>query len=122
MANKPVHPIDKMDSVQFVRELVGYFGTRRATELMGWAVLVPMMAWPKSIPEFRKEVEASGFNKSSMYLALLDMRKFGKFIEDREGFVPEKLSTASDGLALLFRLAAVRDACFAIPDAGISYT
>jgi hypothetical protein len=107
MEEATIHPVDAMSDAQLMRELVEHFGTRRTTELFGWAALASVLAWPKSPAEFRKHLEASGFNKSSMYLALSDMRAFGEKIELREGWVPGR-TVPADGMRLLRRLGSLR--------------
>jgi hypothetical protein len=83
-----VHPFDKMSDAEFVREMLAFFGPRRFTELCGWGVLCAVVSWPQSPAEFRRELEARGLAKSSMYRAMADLRRFGETIEKREGFVP----------------------------------
>jgi hypothetical protein len=77
--------IDSVGNVEFFAEFVKFFGTRRAMELAGWAVLWGVTGKVDNIVEYRQELIARGMARSSVYRATLDFRKFREYLEGKEG-------------------------------------
>jgi len=69
-----------MGSVQFLSLLTKCFPSRRATELIGWAVLLGA-AGIENGPKLRHALDQAGYSESAFYRALADLRKFGEFVE-----------------------------------------
>jgi hypothetical protein len=97
------HPIDRLSDLELLQALVAFFGMRRTTELLGWSAMAALCAWPKSPVEFRQELEACGLKKSAMYDALVDIRRFGRYLQEQEGRVPAP-DSPMDGMVLLKKL------------------
>lgn len=76
------HILEGMGSMEFLGLFKQCFGVRRATELIGWAILMDV-AGIENGPKIRHVLEQAGYNDSSMYRAMADFRKFGEFIEER---------------------------------------
>jgi hypothetical protein len=74
--------IGKMGAVEFLSLLTKCFPPRRATELIGWAVLLGA-AGIENGPKLRHALDQAGYSESAFYRALADFRKFGEFVEER---------------------------------------
>jgi hypothetical protein len=74
--------IDNMGAVEFLSLLSKRFGGRRATELIGWAVLLGV-AGIENGPKLRLALDEAGYSESAFYRALHDLRKFGEFVEEQ---------------------------------------
>lgn len=111
-ANGVPHPLDTIGDVELLREMVTFFGAKRLTELLGWAVLGSFLAFPQSPAEFRRGLQAHGLSKSSMYRALVDLREFGVHLEQRAGWVaPEPMTKTAETawcMGLLGRMGKLR--------------
>ncbi len=72
--------IEGMPPMQFLGLIKKRFGVRRATELIGWAILMGA-AGIENGPKVRHALEEVGYNDSAMYRAMADLRKLGEFVE-----------------------------------------
>jgi hypothetical protein len=63
------------------------FGGRRATELIGWAILLGA-AGIENGPKLRHALKEAGYSQSAFYRALADFRAFGEFVEQEKGYRP----------------------------------
>lgn len=70
---------DALTPVAFFKEMVGVFGVRRTTDLIGWAVLWGVMGI-EDVPQMRKKMFAEGLSDRAGYRAAADFRKFGDHI------------------------------------------
>jgi hypothetical protein len=73
--------IEKMGPVEFLSLLSKRFGGRRATELIGWAILMGA-AGIENGPKLRHALDQAGYSESAFYRALADWRKFAEHVED----------------------------------------
>lgn len=69
---------------QFLAELLTFFPSERVLQLLGWA-LVLVAAGVDDPRAARLKLEAQGLTKSSIYRALADLRRFGEYLETKEG-------------------------------------
>jgi hypothetical protein len=109
------HPLDTIGDVELLREMVAFFGPKRFTGLLGWAVLASLLSFPSTAKEFRRELQERGLSKTSMYRALADVRDFGIYLEQRAGWVAPGPSANSReqvawSMLLLKRMANLRTA------------
>jgi hypothetical protein len=74
--------ISKMGTIEFLSLLSKRFGGQRATELIGWGVLLGA-AGIENGPKLRHALDQAGYSESAFYRALADLRKFGEFVEER---------------------------------------
>jgi hypothetical protein len=106
------HPVDTIGDVELLREMVKFFGPKRLTELLGWAVFGSLLAFPQSPAEFRRGLKEHGLSKTSMYRALEDLRDFGVHLEERAGWVAAEGVTKSAetawSMGLLCRMGKLR--------------
>ena len=86
MAEKSV--VDELTDLEFFREMMKFFGVRRATEIFGFAVV--MGASGKTLPsEIVHALVKVGFTRSGVYRALTDIKRFVQKLEhDRGRTVP----------------------------------
>jgi hypothetical protein len=113
-ANGVPHPLDTIGDVELLREMVKFYGPKRLTELLGWAVFGSLLAFPQSPAEFRRGLEEHGLSKTSMYRALGDLREFGLYLEKRAGWVASepmtKTAETAWSMGLLGRMGKLRPA------------
>jgi hypothetical protein len=76
--------LDDMGGLDLTGEMVRYFGGKRATELIGWALLFGLSGF-KTGGEMRAYLEAKGLSKSAMYRALADLKKFADDLDAEQG-------------------------------------
>jgi hypothetical protein len=74
--------LDKMTGMEFLSLMKEFCGVRRSTELIGWLLLLGV-AGIENGPKVRHSLEEAGYNDTSMYRAMADLRRFGEFIEKR---------------------------------------
>jgi hypothetical protein len=72
--------LERMGPVDFLSLMSKRFGGRRATELIGWTLLLSA-AGLENGPKLRHALDQAGYSESAMYRALADLRKFGEFLE-----------------------------------------
>lgn len=72
--------LEQMGSAEFWALLSKQFGGRRATELLGWALVLAVSGLQNG-PELRESLRERGLSRSSFYRALADLRAFGEFLE-----------------------------------------
>lgn len=72
--------MERMGSMQMLSAMQKCFGGRRATELIGWAILFAV-AGIENGPKLRRALEQAGYSESAFYRALADYRKFAEFLE-----------------------------------------
>ncbi len=72
--------LERMPTVEFLSLLSRFCGGGRATQLIGWAVLLGA-AGLENGPKLRHALDQAGYSESAMYRAVADLRKFGEFLE-----------------------------------------
>ena len=65
--------------------MVDEFGSRRAAELMGWAVRWSMTGEVENVEAARRLLLEKGLSRSSVYRALTDIRHLRDMIDETEG-------------------------------------
>jgi hypothetical protein len=98
------HPFDTMSDVEFLRKMLEYFGPARFTGLLGWGVVAALVAFPKSARDLRIQLQARGYDKSTLYRTLADIREFGLEVEKQVGWVPSTPVTKTEEIVWSMRL------------------
>jgi len=81
MADKTA--VEELGDLEFVGKMIKFFGTKRAVELFGYALV--MGASGRTLPsELVAFLVGVGFSKSGVYRALADIKRFVREVE-REG-------------------------------------
>ena len=73
--------LEGMGAMEFWSLLSRRFGGRRATELIGWGILLGM-AGLENKPKLRHALREAGYSQAAFYRALADWRKFAEFVEE----------------------------------------
>ena len=73
--------VETMGSVEFLSLLSKRFGGRRATELIGWAILFGVGRIENG-PKLRHALREAGYSESAFYRAAADWRKFAEYVEE----------------------------------------
>lgn len=75
----------QLNDLEFLAELLAFFGVSRASQLLGWAMIWGLTGRDRDLTAFRLELQEKGLGRSAAYVALSDYKRFADHIRTLEG-------------------------------------